>query len=304
MRRNRNFNKSKNSIRKERIIMMVSSAFVLTALTMTGIYMKGNETEQKDNGYTLDFTALEDSAEDKMQEIAQNDSAASDMGTQVADNSVQNHAEMQPEVTEDDLDYMPMEVGSAMVEIPGLTDEAANPIEEGISDGLTEDMLQEVADAENAEEQEASASDVIVEKALSFSEAEGLLRPVSGEVLLPYSMDKSIYFTTLDQYKYNPAMIIGAAEGTDAIACAEGKVIDVFTDAEIGNAVKLELGDGYEAIYGQLQEVTVAEGDYINAGEVLGAVASPTKYFSAEGSNLYFKLTKDGTPVNPEGMFQ
>ena len=39
--------------------MLASSAFVLAALTMTGVYMKGQNVESKDDGYTLDFTALE-----------------------------------------------------------------------------------------------------------------------------------------------------------------------------------------------------------------------------------------------------
>ena len=67
--------------------MIESSAFVLAALTMTGLYMKDRGTESKDDGYTLDFTALENSTEDKFQEIAQNDTASD---VQVADNSVQN----------------------------------------------------------------------------------------------------------------------------------------------------------------------------------------------------------------------
>ena len=45
MRRNR-----KSGIHKERIIMLASSAFVLAALTMTGVYMKGQNVESKDDG--------------------------------------------------------------------------------------------------------------------------------------------------------------------------------------------------------------------------------------------------------------
>ena len=48
-----------------------------------------------------------------------------------------------------------------------------------------------------------------------------------------------------------------------------------------------------------LQEVTVEEGDYVETGAVIGHVAEPTKYYSVEGSNVYFKLTKDGEAVNP-----
>ena len=60
----------KTNIKKEKIIMIASSAFVLAALTLTGVYMSGRETESKDDGYTLDFTALEENAEDKVEEIA------------------------------------------------------------------------------------------------------------------------------------------------------------------------------------------------------------------------------------------
>ena len=49
---------------------------------------------------------------------------------------------------------------------------------------------------------------------------------------------------------------------------------------------------------------TLAEGNYVNRGDVLAKVSAPTKYFSVEGSNLYFQLTKDGEPVNPEGLFR
>ena len=31
-----------------------------------------------------------------------------------------------------------------------------------------------------------------------------MIWPVSGTVLMNYSMDKTVYFATLDQYKYNP----------------------------------------------------------------------------------------------------
>lgn len=78
----------------------------------------------------------------------------------------------------------------------------------------------------------------------------------------------------------------------------------VFEDAEIGNAVTLDLGNGYQATYGQLKDIQVAEGNYVNRGDVLAKVSAPTKYFSVEGSNLYFQLTKDGEPVNPEGLFR
>ena len=303
MRRNR-----KNSIKKERIVMLASSAFVLAALTMTGVYMKEQNVESQDDGYTLDFTALEDSAEDKFEEIAQNNEITNRAEVQIAQNNtkVTENSGIQPEVTEDDLDYMPLEVGSGQIEIPGLTDSKEQlALEDGnlLSDELLE---KELPAEENVDEVDkaASAQTAVVEKSLSFSEADGLLRPVSGDILLPYSMDASIYFATLAQYKYNPAVMIVAEEGEQVSVCAAGKVVDIYEDAKIGNAVVLDLGDGYQATYGQLEDITVSVNSYVEEGEVLGVVAAPTKYYSVEGTNLYFQLTKDDEPVNPEILFR
>jgi len=47
-------------------------------------------------------------------------------------------------------------------------------------------------------------------------------------------------------------------------------------------------------------DIQVTEGAYVNVGQVLGAVAAPSRYYSLEGTNLYFAMTKDGEPVNPE----
>ena len=122
MRRNK-----KSGINKERIIMLASSAFVLAALTMTGVYMKGQNVESRDDGYTLDFTALPNNADDKLQEITENNDEHllkedENIPGLTANNTAGNEIAGTP-VTEDDLDYMPQEVGSGNVEIPGLTDQ-------------------------------------------------------------------------------------------------------------------------------------------------------------------------------------
>ena len=112
-------------------------------------------------------------------------------------------------------------------------------------------------------------------------------------------MDKTVYFPTLDQYKYNPAIMIQAAEGETITAAADGRVSGIYNDPQFGNCVQVELGDGYELTYGQLGNIELKEGDYMEVGDVIGTVASPTKYFSVEGTNVYFKLTLNGEPVDP-----
>lgn len=297
MRRNR-----KNSIKKERIIMIASSAFVLAALTMTGVYIKDRENQVKDDGYSIDFDALENNVDQKYQEIAQNNQAKDPVQEQFTDNTP-----VQDSVLDNDLDYLPMEeAGSNLVEIPGLTNKenVGEDELEGHMGGEAPDAQGEATETPEEIQKPAAADNVTVSKELHFAQEQGLTRPAAGDILMHYNMDSSVYFATLDQYKYNPAVMIAAAEGDAVSVCADGKVISVFQNEEIGNAITLDLGDGYQATYGQLKDITVKEGSYVNRGDVLGCVAAPTKYYSVEGSNLYFSLTKDGAAVNPEGMFQ
>ena len=159
-----------------------------------------------------------------------------------------------------------------------------------------------VSDMEAGAEEEAleAVADVMREALnLHFSESDDLAWPIAGNILLNYSMDKTIYFPTLRQYKYNPSVVIASTQGTNVTCAADGMVKEVYEDAQTGNTVVTSLGDGYELTYGQLANVTVEEGDFVEEGVVLGQVAAPTKYYSVEGTNVYIKLTKDGEPVNP-----
>ncbi len=143
-----------------------------------------------------------------------------------------------------------------------------------------------------------------VEPILQFDAQADLGWPIQGNVILNYSMDQTVYFATLDQYKYNPAVIIQTDVNTPVKAVAAGKVTDISTSEETGNTMTVDMGDGYSAIYGQLKEIPKNTGDYVDSGETLGYVSEPTKYYSVEGSNLYFELQKDGTPVDPMGYLQ
>lgn len=134
---------------------------------------------------------------------------------------------------------------------------------------------------------------------INFSEGDKLIWPVSGAVLMNYSMDKTVYFATLEEYKYNPALIIGGAVNDQVISAGKGIVKSIDKTPQEGTTVTVDMGNGYEAIYGQLQNVQVKTGDSVEAKTVLGYLAEPTRYYSVEGCNLYFEFRKDGQPIDP-----
>lgn len=134
---------------------------------------------------------------------------------------------------------------------------------------------------------------------LDFNDKDLILWPVDGDVIISYSMDRTVYFPTLDQYKYNPALVIGGKVGDEVSAAARGMIKSIDVTAQTGTTVTVDMGNGYEAIYGQLKEVPVKVGDYVDAKATLGYLSEPTKYYVVEGCNLYFEMRKEGQPINP-----
>ena len=158
---------------------------------------------------------------------------------------------------------------------------------------ITEENMQEVQqDTETAAGAAAAPS-------LNFSEETQMEWPVNGNILLDYNMDQTVYFPTLDQYKLNPAIAVQAVEGAPVLASVPGTVYSIEENVQTGTTVTMELGSGYQAVYGQLKDLAVEEGQTIEKGAVIGYIASPTKYYSEEGSNLYFAMKKAGEPVDP-----
>lgn len=137
------------------------------------------------------------------------------------------------------------------------------------------------------------------EEKLHFDQETGLLWPVQGDILIEYSADKVVYFPTLSQYKTNPALIISSKIGEEVKASAAGVVKQIEKNDETGTTVTMAIGDDFKVIYGQLKDVTVAKGDQVNEGEVIGKIAKPTKYYSVEGANLFYQVKQKGDTINP-----
>lgn len=173
--------------------------------------------------------------------------------------------------------------------------ETADDVAYGTTDG------QESADSGSAGGAETTDTDT---SGVWFSEDSVLTWPASGAVIMGYSMDQTVFFQTLEQYKYNPAMIIGGEVGETITASAAGIVTNIEETAQTGTTVTLDMGNGYTAVYGQLTDVPLSTGDYVNAGEMIGTLNEPTKYYSVEGPNLYFEILKDGEPVDPMNFME
>ena len=163
------------------------------------------------------------------------------------------------------------------------------------------DANQNAAQANPSEEvAEVAGQTSLVSMNLNFDATKKLQWPVAGrELIKSFSMDGLVYYPTLEEYKVCPAIMVQAKPGDAILAPADGVVSKISANEEIGTYLCLKLGDEYEALIGNLDNVSVAEGDFVRKGTVLGGLAKPTKYYVTEGPNLYFELLKDGQPIDP-----
>lgn len=201
-----------------------------------------------------------------------------------------------------------------------ITDNQKNPdtvVEEakrqGESKAQPSGKIQQMAQADETDEKETdenaarevgAGGSAAKSLMLNFNDSSRITWPVRGNVLLDYSMDTTIYFPTLEQYRCSPGIVIQGSVGEPVYTPANAKVLETGTNEEIGTYVTLDFGNGYEAVCGQLNEVAAVPGEYLEQGQILGYVAEPTKYYSIEGSNVFFELTQDGNAVDPMGYLE
>ncbi|MCM1495203.1 MAG: M23 family metallopeptidase [Bacteroides sp.] len=215
----------------------------------------------------------------------------------IADAGAEVTEELSEAVPDGDMD-VPMDMWR--------NDDVAEANEDAVAASLVPEQ-----DTEEPNEEEG-AEEVMSNETLAYAPLEGLTfsgmeevtMPVLGNTILPYSMDTTVYFRTLGTYRCNPGMLLQAPAGTNVVSIWHGQVTAVEETKEYGTTVTVDLGDGYTAVYGQLQDVKVAVGDEVWKDTVLGIVAEPTAYYKKEGAHLYFAMGKDGASINPMEVLQ
>ena len=227
----------KETVRRERMIMILSSVFVLAALVCVGLYMRGQTTEKQGDGYEIDFAELDNNIGEKYEELAEGVPGQGNLSDDAMDYMPREDI-LEEGIYMKEADSGKVEIGKLQENIKKLADEVESmesPLAEGVD---AEDMLSQ-------EGHLALESELLLGEP-AFMEVNGFYLPVEGEILMHYDIDHTVYFATLDQYKYNPATIISVKVGAPVYACADATVAAIYSNEEIGTAVVLNLGNGYE----------------------------------------------------------
>lgn len=99
----------------------------------------------------------------------------------------------------------------------------------------------------------------------------------------------------------HPGVDIAVPIGSPVRAAGGGTVLQAGEEAEYGRFVLLEHPGGFQTLYGHLSRITVATGQLVAAGEVLGLTGNTGR---SSGPHLHFELRREGEPVDPRTVIK
>ena len=97
-------------------------------------------------------------------------------------------------------------------------------------------------------------------------------------------------------HHWHSGIDLAAARGTPVMATLPGIATVIVSATGYGLHVIIDHGGGLSSLYGHLDTVTIATGDYVSAGEVIGTVGSTG---NATGPHLHFEIRRDGIAEDP-----
>ncbi len=92
------------------------------------------------------------------------------------------------------------------------------------------------------------------------------------------------------------ALDIAAPLGTELVAAHSGKVVAVGWGGDYGKRIIIDHGDGFRTLYAHQSSFTVTEGEYVQAGQIIGRVGSTGR---STGPHLHFEIYKNGVLQDP-----
>ena len=124
--------------------------------------------------------------------------------------------------------------------------------------------------------------------------------PISGDIAVEYSPATLIFSKTMSDWRTHDGVDIAAQIGAKVMSVADGTVLEVREDDLLGTTVMIEHGDGLTSQYSNLASApTVAEGDAVTMGSVIGSVGDTALGETGDVAHLHFALKLEGEPVDP-----
>lgn len=99
---------------------------------------------------------------------------------------------------------------------------------------------------------------------------------------------------------YHGGLDIGAGMGASIVAAGAGDVIYAGANGGYGNCVMVDHGNGVVTVYAHMSSIGVSYGQYVTAGQYVGAVGSTGV---STGPHCHFEIRINGAQTDPAAYF-
>ena len=162
-------------------------------------------------------------------------------------------------------------------------------------------QIEDILDAVSQEEETLSIEEEQKNTTEPLSDAEiikenySIIKPLTGEITSRFGNRNP---TTPTVPIYHTGIDIAANTGTVFISAMSGIVVQVSSEGDYGNHIKIAQDD-VETLYAHCSNIYVNEGDSVEQGQEIGEVGETG---NATGPHLHFEIRKEGRFVNPEDV--
>ena len=122
--------------------------------------------------------------------------------------------------------------------------------------------------------------------------------PVAGDTLKNFSETELQYSKTYGDMRLHTGIDIKVNKGTAVSACADGVVENIELSTTMGNVVTIDHKNGIIVKYASIEDLEIAVGDSVEAGDIIGTTATiPSECMDEE--HLHIEVTLNGKPADP-----
>ncbi|WP_017940599.1 MULTISPECIES: murein hydrolase activator EnvC [unclassified Thioalkalivibrio] len=184
----------------------------------------------------------------------------------------------------------------AMAELEAAIEDEALELERLQRNAATLEAVIEEVEARSAARAAAPRESAPARPDVAFAELEGELpRPAEGRIIRSFNESRGSRLRS----RWRGA-VLEVDNGAAVRAVHYGRVVYADWMQGYGFLVIVDHGERYLTLYSNVEEILVAEGETVGAGEQL-AVAGEGSEAIAPG--LYFEIRHNGGPLNPEGWW-
>lgn len=121
----------------------------------------------------------------------------------------------------------------------------------------------------------------------------------NASVVKDFSNKELQYNDTLKQWEIHKALDLASDTSNNVLAIANGTVTNVYTNYLEGSVIEIAHDNGIKSVYKSLEDVSVKNGDYVKAGDVIASVSTSMARELNTGAHLHFEMYQNNLAVNP-----